>query len=92
MPKTKKFIPTFLSYFKDIKKLVNIIVSFKFKESFSRNRGEASKKVIQVYKQKNYVQEKEIAMFKKAWMNNTGGIQETYEKVFKGLFKQHCFQ
>ena len=30
-------------------------------------------------------------MFKKSCINNTGGIQEIYENVHKGLFKQQCF-
>ena len=59
MPKTKKYCLSFASYFKDFNKLVNIMVCSNFKENFSR---EASKKVIQVYKEKKYIQEKEIKM------------------------------
>ena len=61
------------------------MVRSNFKEKFSR---EASKKVIQVYKEKKYIQEKEIKMFKNGWKNNTNGIQDMFEKLYIGLFKQ----
>ena len=86
MPKTKKYCLSFASYFKDFNKLVNIMVCSNFKENFSK---EASKKVIQVYKEKKYIQGKEIKMLQNGWKNNTNGIQDMYEKLHKGLFKQH---
>ena len=42
--------------------------------------------VIQTYKEKNDVQEKEIKAFETAWVDNAGGIQEVYEKAPRGLF------
>ena len=82
MPKTKKYCLSFASYFKDFNKLVNIMVCSNFKENFSR---EASKKVIQVYKEKKYIQGKEIKMLQNGWKNNTNGIQDMYEKLHKGF-------
>ena len=39
------------------------MVSFKFKTGFFNSRAEASKKLMEVYKQKNKVQEKETSTF-----------------------------
>ena len=84
--KSKKRDSSVAAYFKNLKKLVSIMVSLDFKERFSKDRREACKMIIQTYKEENDVQEKEIKAFETAWVDNAGGIQEVYEKAPRGLF------
>ena len=84
---------TALCLYKDTKKLVNIMHSINFKVIFATNQREACKKVVKKYKNCKVanVQFKDIQMVRRAWLNNSHGIQEMYETVLKGFLLVYLF-
>ena len=76
-----------LCLFQDKEKLVNIMHSIDFKSIFATNQKEACKAVVKSYKNCKAVnvKMKDIQMVKRAWLDNSHGIQEMYETVSKGF-------
>ena len=91
MPKTKKRSVSFISTFKDLKKLINTLISCKFKEMFLKNQRQACTDVVKIYWDKSYVQNKEIEMLRRAWIHNKQDIRDWYDKMVKGLFQKLFF-
>lgn len=75
----------FSRVYKDLDKLINIMIALNFKEIYVTGKLKACELVIQSYKNKKFVQKKELDVMKRAWENNFGNIKEQYERKLKGL-------